>query len=984
METRRNKPSRIARRAVHQGARPSGPDSPEVEKYATESDSSQDDLPGNQNQDITNPEPAVITNQKAKRNKWSIEDYRSVLRAFFTAQLRPMGNVTQDTYENWREIVGPEFRTNIDAGKLGNVRRDIINNKRLTDAQIEQVRIEIAEQPRGIGIFDDDNVVERAGELRVNLVNLSPDQIESIVNVVRNGGDPLAREENQNDAYQERNREKIEEAYQNIIREMSVVDLTEMTTRENLPKITLNSKANEMIKLYNVALKEVIKHIGKDLNTINNLFYSTAKVITSELGVKVKKKRQYNTNKPPKWKVKLQKEIDSLRAEISILDEMLKGTNVKTRKAKTIMKKNNITDGASLEIAKETNTQKMQLKAQRLRRYDKRTKFYRQNKIFKTDAKKFYREIGKNKIDIKDPPEMDKVEDFWKDIWGKEKTLNAETPWLGREEERMREVEQQDWVEITVKELEVALGKSHKWKSPGIDKIPNFWLNVLSELHKPLVDSMNDIIDQPESIPDWLTEGVTYLLPKTQETENPKNYRPITCLNTIYKTLTSIITDRMYNFLEENQMLPNEQKGCKRNSYGCKDQLLINRMILENCKTHHKNLSTAWIDYRKAFDSVPHDWILRSLELYKISPVISNFLRNSMSKWHTKLFLSHNEGVGESNAIKIKRGIFQGDSLSPLLFCISLIPLSNELNNTGAGYNIFQKVLNHLFYMDDLKLFAKNDQQLEGLLTTVKEFSNDICMDFGLDKCAKASFVRGKLRESTPIQLDIDTVIKELNPEDSYKYLGVCEGDGIDHAKMKEKVRKEYYRRVKLVLKTELNSKNRVEAVNTLAVLVVQYSYNIINWNLPDLQRMDRKTRKLLTANKMLHPKSDVDRLYLPRKEGGRGLIQLELTYKTSTVGMKHYLHFSNDWMLQLILQHESTKKLHSILKEGEKFEREFEVDPIVEEQQLDATKVAKKAKISAKKKGQEMLAERWSQKPLHGQYLTRSKQADVDQTATH
>eukprot|EP00794_Sanderia_malayensis_P013027 gene13027-14365_t len=201
---------------------------------------------------------------------------------------------------------------------------------------------------------------------------------------------------------------------------------------------------------------------------------------------------------------------------------------------------------------------------------------------------------------------------------------------------------------------------------------------------------------------------------------------------------------------------------------------------------------------------------------------------------------------------------------------------------------------------------------------------------------------------------------------------------------MKEKVTKEYYRRVRLVLKTELNSKNRIEAVNTLAVPVVQYSYNIINWNLPDLQRMDRKTRKLLNANKMLHPKSDVDRLYLPRKEGGRGLIQLELTYKTSTVGMKHYLHFSNDWMLQLVLQHESTKKLYSILKEGGKFEREFEVDPIVEKQQLGATKVAKKAKISAKNKGQKMLAERWSQKPLHRQYLTRSKQADVDQTATH
>ena len=143
---------------------------------------------------------------------------------------------------------------------------------------------------------------------------------------------------------------------------------------------------------------------------------------------------------------------------------------------------------------------------------------------------------------------------------------------------------------------------------------------------------------------------------------------------------------------------------------------------------------------------------------------------------------------------------------------------------------------------------------------------------------------------------------------------------------MKEKIRKEYYRRVRLVLKTELNSKNRIEAINALAIPVVQYSFNIINWTITDLQRLDRKTRKLLTANRMLHPKADVDRLYLPRRDGDRGMIQIELSYRTTTIGMKHYLEFSNDWMLQLVLQHESGKKSHSVIKEGVKFERIFKV----------------------------------------------------------
>ena len=176
----------------------------------------------------------------------------------------------------------------------------------------------------------------------------------------------------------------------------------------------------------------------------------------------------------------------------------------------------------------------------------------------------------------------------------------------------------------------------------------------------------------------------------------------------------------MYTFSEENSTVPQDQKGFKRNSYGCKDQLPINKMILENCRKKNKNLSTAWIEYKKAFDSVLHEWILKAIQLYKISPI-------------TWLLLSHNNGFLKSDPIKIKRGIFQGDSLSPFLFCLALIPLSNELNNTGYGYKIFDPTINHLIYMDDFKLFAKNDQDLEGLLNTVKEFSNDMEIEFGLE-----------------------------------------------------------------------------------------------------------------------------------------------------------------------------------------------------------------------------------------------------------
>ena len=92
--------------------------------------------------------------------------------------------------------------------------------------------------------------------------------------------------------------------------------------------------------------------------------------------------------------------------------------------------------------------------------------------------------------------------------------------------------------------------------------------------------------------------------------------------------------------------------------------------------------------------------------------------------------------------------------------------------------------------MDDLKLYGKNDYEFDGLLKTVKTSSDDIGMTFGLDKCIKATFIRGKLKYTSSIVLDTDTKIKELDQEETYKYLGIEEGDGIRHGKMKERTKK--------------------------------------------------------------------------------------------------------------------------------------------------------------------------------------------------
>jgi len=532
--------------------------------------------------------------------------------------------------------------------------------------------------------------------------------------------------------------------------------------------------------------------------------------------------------------------------------------------------------------------------------------------------------------------------------------------------------------------VKAALRKSSNWKTPGADGIPNFWLKHLEEVHDDMARNFSTILHNPDQCPHWLTRGITYLLPKTDQTTNPKNYRPITCLPTTYKTLTSIIVERIYTFLETQKLLPPEQKGCRRHSYGCKDQLLINRMIMEDNKKRKTNLSTSWIDYRKAFDSVPHSWITKTMEIYKLSPTMIKFMRHSMNMWKTTMVLNHSNGTIKTGEINIRSGIFQGDSLSPLLFCLSLAPLSTMLNIEGCGYKIRGHKINHLFYMDDLKLYGKDDRDLEKLLVTVKTFTDDIKMEFGLDKCAKATFLRGKLTKTSDIVLDDENIIQEIDQEETYKYLGVHEGEGIQHAKMKEKIRKEYYRRIRLVIKSELNSANKMKAINSLATPVVTYSYNIINWNMSEIKRLDSKTRKLLTMERMHHPKADVDRIYLPRSEGGRGLIQLEKAYKTTVIGLHAYLEHTEDTLMKLVNAHEKQKKSHSVFKEAKKYSRELQMETLPSKEDRNITEYAKKIKKIAKEHATTQQKEVWRSKPLHGQYPNRVQKPDVEQSQTH
>ena len=97
-------------------------------------------------------------------------------------------------------------------------------------------------------------------------------------------------------------------------------------------------------------------------------------------------------------------------------------------------------------------------------------------------------------------------------------------------------------------------------------------------------------------------------------------------------------------------------------------------------------------------------------------------------------------------------------------------------------------------------------------------------------------------------------------------------------------------RRLRLVWGTELSAKNKIEAIGSLAVPVLRYSFGIVNWHQEEPQKLDRITRKLLTIHGQHHPKADVDRSYVPRKQGGRGLMQVEPAHAVEITKLLEYV----------------------------------------------------------------------------------------------
>ena len=289
----------------------------------------------------------------------------------------------------------------------------------------------------------------------------------------------------------------------------------------------------------------------------------------------------------------------------------------------------------------------------------------------------------------------------------------------------------------------------------------------------------------------------------------------------------------------------------------------MNKSILNEVKQRKRNLITIWLDYQKGFDSIPHEWMIQSLRLAKIPEKLVTAIETLTKQWATIVQLQRGKSSITSDVMNFLNGIFQGDSISVLLFILSLNPLSymlGKLKSYNYGNNRRKAIIQN-FFVNDLKLYSSTVNVAKKQLDRVTQFSNHICMDFGTNKCVYLKIVKGMIAgDGEPLVIN-NLTIKSVKEGDTYKYLGIDENIGYHGPINKETVSKEYFTRIRKIWSSELSAYNKLIAHNAFAVPVLIPTIGVLDWTIGEIKDIDIKTRKILTLTRNFHLNGDVDRL---------------------------------------------------------------------------------------------------------------------------
>ena len=385
---------------------------------------------------------------------------------------------------------------------------------------------------------------------------------------------------------------------------------------------------------------------------------------------------------------------------------------------------------------------------------------------------------------------------------------------------------------ISDKELLEALGELKASKAPGPDEILGEYLKVFGNLFGSILLKLIRHIFAEHIYPSKWTVNFLKPIYKKGKTTDPDNYRGLAIGSAFGKLFSIILLNRLLKYIDHKSLISPNQIGFMKGS-GTPDHIFLLQTIIEKVvKKGKKRLYAAFIDFKKAYDTVNRDLLLKRLKSLGINGI---FLRN-IAAMYTKTEYSVKLKTGRSKNIQSNLGLKQGCPLSPMLFNLYVDDIAEVFDESCCPIELQNMKINHFLYADDLVLISESSEGLQNSLDKVYQFANSKHLTISVKKSKTMTFNQAGRMINNSFTLNKEV----LEHVQSFCYLGFdikCSGT-VKHAMnvLCDKANKALRPLLCAIARFRIPAKTSIRLFHTLISPIVLY--NAENWTILSDKRL--------------------------------------------------------------------------------------------------------------------------------------------------